>query len=200
MKTGAEYKASLDDGRATFFEGERVDDIAAHKILGQSVDLIATGYDRAYSTDPEAVSTIMAIPRSAAELKAKTEHGHGMDMLAHTTYSSIMTLLTVAEKIADRVPEGVERIRRYVDWVQAEDLRITQCITDAKGDRSRHPGNQDDPDAYVRVVERRADGVIIRGAHVHHALGASQQGRIACWAVPVVHLLEVKLVVGLITS
>lgn len=46
-------------------------------------------------------------------------------------------------------------------------MRIAQCITDAKGDRSRRPGNQDDPDAYVRVVERRPDGVVIRGAKLH---------------------------------
>lgn len=167
MKTGAEYIASLDDGRATFFEGERVEDLAAHRILGQSVAMIAAGYDRVYSTDPNAVSAIMSVPGSAEELKERTLHGHGMDMLAHTTYSSIMTLLTAADKLADRVPESVERIRAYVDWVQAEDLRITQCITDAKGDRSRHPGSQEDPDAYVRVVERRDDGVVIRGAKLH---------------------------------
>lgn len=167
MKTGAEYKASLNDGRATYFEGERVDDLAAHEILGQSVEIIASGYDRVYSADPDAVSGIMTIPGSAEELRQRTMHGHDMDMLAHTTYSSIMTLLTVADKIADRVPESAERIRRYVDWVQAEDLRISQCITDAKGDRSRHPGNQDDPDVYVRVVERRDDGVVIRGAKLH---------------------------------
>lgn len=47
MKTGAEYKASLKDGRATYFEGERVDDLAAHAILGQSVEIIASGYERA---------------------------------------------------------------------------------------------------------------------------------------------------------
>src|SRR5690606_23353402 len=29
------------------------------------------------------------------------------------------------------------------------------------------PSQQDDPDAYVRVVERRPDGVVIRGAKLH---------------------------------
>jgi 4-hydroxybutyryl-CoA dehydratase/vinylacetyl-CoA-Delta-isomerase len=44
---------------------------------------------------------------------------------------------------------------------------MTQCITDSKGDRSRRPGNQDDPDQYVRIVERRDDGIVIRGAKLH---------------------------------
>ena len=50
---------------------------------------------------------------------------------------------------------------------QRKDVRIVECITDAKGDRSRPPGKQDDPDAYTRVVERRTDGVVIRGAKLH---------------------------------
>lgn len=167
MKTGAEYIASLADGRATYFEGERVEDIAAHKILGQSVALIAGGYDRLYLEGSESISDVMSVPKSAEELKQKTLHKQESDMLAHTTYSSLMTLLTAADRLADQLPDSAKRIRDYVDWVQAEDLRITQCITDAKGDRSRKPLEQDDPDAYLRVVERRDDGVVIRGAKLH---------------------------------
>ncbi len=167
MKTGSEYRASLNDGRATYFEGKRVDDLPGHGILGQTVDVIAAGYDHFYSPEPGAVSPIMSIPGSAQELKERTRLLHQTDLLTHTTYSSIMTLLTAADQIGERVPEGVVRIRNYVEWVKREDLRITQCITDAKGDQSRHPGNQDDPDAYTRVVERRTDGVVIRGAKLH---------------------------------
>jgi 4-hydroxybutyryl-CoA dehydratase / vinylacetyl-CoA-Delta-isomerase len=44
---------------------------------------------------------------------------------------------------------------------------VTECITDAKGDRTLPPARQPDPDAYVRVVSRQADGVVIRGAKLH---------------------------------
>ncbi|MCH8205025.1 MAG: 4-hydroxyphenylacetate 3-hydroxylase, partial [Candidatus Hydrogenedentes bacterium] len=40
-------------------------------------------------------------------------------------------------------------------------------VTDPKGDRSRHPLKQDDPDLYLRVVERRGDGIVVRGAKLH---------------------------------
>ena len=53
-----------------------------------------------------------------------------------------------------REPQYVERIGAYVDEAQRRDVRIIECITDAKGDRSRPPGKQDDPDAYARVVDR----------------------------------------------
>jgi 4-hydroxybutyryl-CoA dehydratase/vinylacetyl-CoA-Delta-isomerase len=78
-----------------------------------------------------------------------------------------MTLLTAADRIEAQLPDNAARIRSWVEDAQQRDVRITQCITDAKGDRSRRAGNQDDPDAYVRVVERRDDGVVIRGAKLH---------------------------------
>ena len=54
-------------------------------------------------------------------------------------------------------------------WMRARrrDLRLTECITDAKGDRSKRPSMQDDRDQYVHVVDRSADGVVIRGAKLH---------------------------------
>ena len=36
-------------------------------------------------------------------------------------------------------------------------------MTDAKGDRSRRPHQQANPDAYVHIVERSAEGVVISG-------------------------------------
>ena len=48
MMTGEQYKTSLNDGRATYFEGRKVDDLPGHPILGQCVDVVADNYDRAY--------------------------------------------------------------------------------------------------------------------------------------------------------
>ena len=40
-------------------------------------------------------------------------------------------------------------------------------MTDPKGDRSKRPSEQVDPDLYLRVVDRERDGVIVRGAKLH---------------------------------
>src|SRR6478752_5840497 len=88
-------------------------------------------------------------------------------MMAHVTYTSIMTLATAAGRIAEHVPHHVERMNAVIEDAQRRDIRITQCITDAKGDRSRPPGKQDDADAYVHVVDRSSDGVVLRGAKLH---------------------------------
>ena len=92
---------------------------------------------------------------------------HKAGMMAHVTHTSIMTLMTAAGKMSDVRSEYVERMHAWIDDAQKRDIRVTQCITDAKGDRSRPPHQQDDPDAYTRVIERQKDGVVIRGAKLH---------------------------------
>jgi 4-hydroxybutyryl-CoA dehydratase/vinylacetyl-CoA-Delta-isomerase len=44
---------------------------------------------------------------------------------------------------------------------------VDGAMTDAKGDRSLRPSESPDPDAYLRVVKRTADGIVIRGAKLH---------------------------------
>lgn len=167
MMTGDQYKKSLDDGRATYFEGERVEDLPGHPILGQCVEEVAASYDRLYRPGAGARSPIMEVPRSAEELRERIPVLHEAGMMAHVTYTSIMTLTTAAGHLGDVGSRYVERIHAYVEEMQKADLRITQCITDAKGDRSRPPHLQDDADAYTHVVDRQQDGVVIRGAKLH---------------------------------
>ena len=167
MMTADQYRASLNDGRETFFGGEQVFDLPGHPILGITVDSAAKGYARFYDPTPGAVGAFMKVPGSAEELREQVELHESVDLLTHVTYASIMTLLTAADRIEATLPENAARIRAYVKDAQERDVRIVQCITDAKGDRSRRPGLQDDPDAYVRVVKRTPDGIVIRGAKLH---------------------------------
>jgi 4-hydroxybutyryl-CoA dehydratase/vinylacetyl-CoA-Delta-isomerase len=167
MLTGEEYKASLFDGRATFFEGKRVDDLPGHPYLGPAVDGVARGYDWLREQSVDGVSPLSGVPTSPDELRAKVDVVHSAGMMAHVTYTSIMTLATAVGRIADTNPQYVERIQGFIEDAQRRDVRITQCITDAKGDRSRPPAKQHDPDAYVHVVDRSPDGVVIRGAKLH---------------------------------
>ncbi len=168
MLTGAQYKDSLADGRATFFEGQRVDDLPGHPILGSAVDRVALGYDYLNEQSVDGTSSpLMGVPTSIEQLRAKNELVHHAGMLAHVTYTSIMTLATAAGQMAESTPDEVERMHAFIEDASKRDIRITQCITDAKGDRSLPPGKQHDPDSYVHVVDRQRDGVVIRGAKLH---------------------------------
>jgi len=167
MLTGEQYKKSLDDGRRTYFEGERVDDLVNHPLLGQTASATAKGYDAYYDPDPDARSPLLMVPSSADELREMIPMLHHAGMMAHVTSTSIQTLKTAAGRMVGVKPEYIERMDAFIEEAQRNDVRITQCITDAKGDRSRPPAKQDDLDSYVRVVDRQRDGVVIRGAKLH---------------------------------
>src|SRR5262249_41857996 len=56
-----------------------------------------------------------------------------------------------------------QRLLAYLETVEESDLTLGIAMTDAKGDRSKKPGQQANPDAYVHIKERRPDGIVIRG-------------------------------------
>ncbi len=56
-----------------------------------------------------------------------------------------------------------DRFLAFLHHVQDHDLTCGIAMTDGKGDRSLRPHLQHNLDSYVHVVERRADGVVIRG-------------------------------------
>jgi len=60
-----------------------------------------------------------------------------------------------------------KRFIKYMEYVQENDLAVDGCMTDARGDRSKSPSQQPDPDAYLHVVERREDGIVVRGCKLH---------------------------------
>ena len=167
MLTGDQYLASLDDGRATFLDGHRVDDLLGDPAFAVPARAIAAGYDRFYRDAPGATNPMMVAPRSENEVRERAADITTMDLALNVTYQSLMTLLTAAPKLEGLHPVYQDRLKAYVEDALQRDIRIAECITDAKGDRSAPPAKQHDPDVYTRVVDRRSDGVVIRGAKLH---------------------------------
>lgn len=84
----------------------------------------------------------------------------------------VMNGLSVATKNAD-LKYGTdyhERWLKYLQYYQENDLIAACSQTDAKGDRNLRPSEQADPDMYLHVVERRPDGVVVRGAKLHNTM------------------------------
>lgn len=167
MLTGEEYKASLLDGRRVYFEGRRIEDQSKEQAFAAPLEAIAQGYDKYYSGEDGAVNPMLTAPRSAEELRDRIPSLMELDLALNVTYQSLMTLTVARTRLGDESPELLDRISAYVEDARKRDIRIVECITDAKGSRSASPSGQEDPDAYLRVVDRRPDGVIIRGAKLH---------------------------------
>ncbi len=59
-----------------------------------------------------------------------------------------------------------ERFNKWLAYAQANDLAVSGAITDAKGDRKKRPSEQEEPDTFIRMVEKRDDGIVVRGIKV----------------------------------
>ncbi len=60
-----------------------------------------------------------------------------------------------------------QRFLEYLKYWQENNIVGTCAQTDPKGNRSLRPHEQADPDLYLRVVEHRDDGIVVRGAKNH---------------------------------
>jgi 4-hydroxybutyryl-CoA dehydratase / vinylacetyl-CoA-Delta-isomerase len=63
--------------------------------------------------------------------------------------------------------EYLERVRAYVRRFQREQVMTAAAITDPKGDRRLRPADQPNREAYLRVVDRGKDGIVVRGCKMH---------------------------------
>ena len=59
-----------------------------------------------------------------------------------------------------------ERLKTWLIDAQERDITVSGALTDAKGQRRLAPSKQPDPDMYLRIVKRREDGIVVRGAKV----------------------------------
>lgn len=64
------------------------------------------------------------------------------------------------------------RFGKYLEHFQNNDLTAAAAQTDVKGDRSLRPHEQKDPDLYVHLVEKRKDGIVVKGAKNHITMAA----------------------------
>ncbi|MGY5876376.1 MAG: 4-hydroxyphenylacetate 3-hydroxylase N-terminal domain-containing protein, partial [Candidatus Thorarchaeota archaeon] len=60
-----------------------------------------------------------------------------------------------------------QRFLEYLKYWQENNIVGTCAQTDPKGNRALRPHQQADPDLYLRVVEHRDDGIVVRGAKNH---------------------------------
>ena len=60
-----------------------------------------------------------------------------------------------------------QRFLKYTEYFQENDLVASAAQTDPKGDRLKRPHEQEDPDQYLRVIETREDGIVVRGCKIN---------------------------------
>ncbi len=182
LKTPDEYVASLRDGREVWFRGERVNDVTTHPVIAIAIDHASIDYRMAedpryrdlavVNEEGREFSRFYKIPGNVDDLlkrsqliEAGTTEGDTLVVLIKEIGTdALFALLAVT---AEMPPPYHDRVRAFYEYCRDNDLAVSVAQTDVKGDRRKRPGDQADPDLYLRVVDRRDDGVVVRGAKVH---------------------------------
>ena len=167
MMTGEQYRESLRDGRRIFGNGRLIADVTTDPLTKLAVDWVATGYDENYRSGDDTYGPYFFIPRTTEELRANEERQKDWDFPTISTSSGLLMLLNASSKMVKEYPHYAERVMSFFHEAQKRDIRCVLTITDAKGDRSKSPSEQDDPDLYLRIVKRLDNGIVISGAKMH---------------------------------
>ncbi len=187
MMTGAQYVESLRSLKTeVYFMGERVDVPVDHPAIRPHVNAAAVTYDLAH--DPvhgdvaravshltgRAINRWTHIPQSADDLVKKVKMLRAAGRITGTCFQrcvgmdALITLWSVTHDIDAKYGTTYRRrFQKFLVETQDRDLMSDGAMTDPKGDRSKRPGEQHDPDLFVRIVERREDGIVVRGAKMH---------------------------------
>lgn len=176
LMTAEQYRASLNDGRVIYWGGEKITDITNHPRFRVPIEVALTDYAYddpdlrdliTYETEDDTrAHRVYQVPRSVSELETRMRLGRQMSIVGGVT-GVYMALLQVQDRLAAVNPQFAANIENLYRYARDNDLRAAEVITDAKGDRSRKAHEQIDPDLYVRIVDRNAEGIVVRGAKLH---------------------------------
>ena len=183
LMTGADYRESLRRYKPTVYvDGQLVASVADAPSLRPGVNALAYTYDFAH--DPalapialaaqasrgKTVNRMTHVNESAGDLLNKLEvvrllcqeTGCAQRYLAHDSLNALAQVTACIDD-AKGTTEHRARFQAHLARMQDEDLTIGIAMTDAKGDRSKRPHQQANPDTYVHVASRNGKGIVISG-------------------------------------
>jgi 4-hydroxyphenylacetate 3-monooxygenase len=194
IRTGAEYRESIRDGREVWIDGERVPDVTTHPAFKPIVDIRARIYDLAHEeATQERMSYLDAetgercpvgskLPMTKADWHEKRlavdtvldDVGGIVTRVGDETVGEMWSLYDGQDVLNEIDPAFSEHIRHHVRHAAVADPFHVSANTDPKGDRSIRPQDQD-PDVLLRVVRETDAGIVVRGAKFETAAAYANQ-------------------------
>ena len=185
ITTGEEYIQSLRGRKlVVYFMGERVEEPVDHPMIRPSINAVAETYDLAAREEDLAsaessisgrrVNRFLHIAESAEDLVLQNKMQRKLGQLTGTCFQRCVGMdalnslhSTTYEIDAAHGTKYHERLLDFIKKIQEENLVIGGAMTDPKGDRSKAPSDQDDPDMFLHVVDKDERGVYVTGAKAH---------------------------------
>ncbi len=185
IESGADYIDSLRgrDLRVYLF-GELVDEPVDHPLIRPSINAVAETYDLA-AREPELatvespltgrrVNRFLHIAQSPDDLVAQNMMQRKLGQNTGTCFQRCVgmdafnSLYSVTYEIDEKHGRSYhDRLKAFIGTMQERNLVVGGAMTDVKGDRSKAPHEQADPDLFVHVSKRSDEGVWLRGAKAH---------------------------------
>ncbi|HHV72140.1 MAG TPA: 4-hydroxybutyryl-CoA dehydratase [Clostridia bacterium] len=187
LKTKEQYLESLRKlNLKVYMMGEKIENPVDHPIIRPSVNSVAMTYELAQ--DPEYEDLMTATSSITGKKINRFTHLHQStdDLIKKVKMLRLMGQKTAAcfqrcvgmdainaldstlvEMDQALGTEYHKRFIKFVEYMQENDLTVDGAMTDPKGDRGLPPHKQADPDLFVHVVEKREDGIVVRGAKAH---------------------------------
>jgi len=187
LMTKAEYIASLKKMKPTaYMFGEKVENVLENKRIRAGIEATAATYELAEMPEyrdlivtrsaliNEPINRFNNPPGSIADLVARVKINRLLGQRVGTCFQrctgqDCLVALSVTTFDVDR-KYGTEYNKRFLEFLkhmQKNDLTANAGVSDVKGDRNLGPQDQPDKDVYLRVVEKRQDGIVVRGAKCH---------------------------------
>jgi len=185
IRTGEDYVNSLRGRKLKIFLfGEEIEDYVEHPMIRPSINAVAETYDLAVreeelataqsSLSGQRVNRFLHIAESAQDLVLQNKMQRKMGQNTGTCFQRCvgMDALNSLHSVTYEIDEkhGTKYHQRLLDFIkmmQTENFVIGGAMTDPKGDRSKGPAEQEDPDMFVRVVKRDDKGIYLTGAKAH---------------------------------
>ncbi len=185
IKTKDEYIESLRSLNPTaYMFGEKLTNIVDNPRLRAGIEATGATYEMAeldpdlmITTSPlinEPVSRFTLPPGNTEDLVARVKVNRKIANHVGTCHQRctgldcLSTLAIVTYDIDKKYgTEYYPKFMEFLKYMQKNDLTANAGVTDVKGDRSLLPYQQADKDMFVHVVEKKADGIVVRGAKAH---------------------------------
>jgi len=185
IKTRGDYLAALRKLKPNIYKfGELIEDVTTHPATKRTVESHALNYDAANDPELEDIYTATSIFTNNKILRWNSMMQSSEDLIGNMImkrqnyrrtgtctgavcvgWNAQNTLWAVTREIDEEYgTDYQERLKNWILSAEEKGLTVAGALTDAKGDRSLKPSQQQDPDTNLRITQVLDDGIVIRGA------------------------------------
>ena len=187
LRNAQQYRDSLSKMRPNIYKfGKQVEDVTTHPatkltVQGHSQIFEAQNnpeYQELFTVKSdltgERVSRYLSIIQSTEDMVANLKMKREMFRLSGTCtggrcvgWNCLNAMWATTYDIDKELGTAYHaNLEKWLKHAQQNDITVAGALTDPKGDRTKSASQQDDKDMNLHLVEKRADGIVIRGAKV----------------------------------